>query len=126
MATSTFRDYALDDCSGGTFSIDTSQTDVAVISAADNHPELAIRAELSRELARELGADLLGFIGSPLTCAAVDYEAVNPAVLCVDVEDGQVEVHVSADGQRSCLALTREQVVDLGQRLIVWAGVATN
>lgn len=121
--TATFRDYAFEDLAGGTFSIDTSG-DSAVIRAATNHPEFANEIRLDHGDARELGTSLIRWTRSG---EAVRDWYDERAMLTLDCLDGIATVTVHEDGElESSYTLSDEQAVDLGQRLIVWAGVAVN
>lgn len=119
--TATFRDYAFDDLAGGAFSIDTSGQ-FAVISAATNHPEFAVVVEIDRQQAREIGTSLLQWAGNPTLHAYDDWCATGGVE--VNVIDGEIEITVARSGEISGYEPTTEQAIDLGQRLIVWAGVA--
>jgi len=125
----TFRDYAADSFGGGVFSIKTCGQ-YAELTLALNHPELAVTYKFSRDTARELGTDLLRWSGGPSTCTLepVEYPtiecaaALNGKVLRVEVIDGTV-MFLLRDGSFQATDL---EVIDLAQRLIVWAGVDVN
>lgn len=125
--TSTFIDYAADSFGGGVFSIDTSGNQ-AVLTLALNHPELAVTYRFNRAVARELGTNLLQWNGSHTCCTlepvefdTVSARAVNGLKLRVEVIDGTV-MFLLSDGN---FQATDAEVVDLAQRLIVFAGVDT-
>ena len=117
MATDTFRDYAFESFSGGEFSIETGGDEVALLSLALNHPELKTCYTFDRTIARELGTSLLRWSGGPSTCTI---EPVEFDTLRVEVIDGTV-IFLLPDGQE--FQTTDEEIIDLAQRLIVWAGV---
>lgn len=120
--TATFIDYAADSFGGGVFSIDTSGNQ-AVLTLALNHPELAVAYRFNRAVARELGTNLLQWNGSH-TCSTiepVEFTDTSGDVLRVEVIDGTV-MFLLSDGS---FQATDAEVVDLAQRLIVWAGVDT-
>jgi hypothetical protein len=121
--TSTFRDYAFDSFSGGEFSIETLRS-MAVLRLALNHPEFAEAYYFDHDTARQLGTNLLQWNGSPLTCTIEPVEFIDTAgdVLRVEVIDGDV-MFLLCDGN---LQAADEEVIDLAQRLIVWAGVDMN
>lgn len=124
--TTTFRDYAFESFGGGAFSIDTSSA-TADLTLALNHPEFALTYKFSRAVARELGTNLLQWNGSHTCCTLEPVEfdtvqcavAVNGLKLRVEVIDGTV-MFLLRDGS---FQATDEEVIDLAQRLIVWAGV---
>ena len=124
--TSTFRDYAADSFGGGVFSINTGSK-YAELTLALNHPEFAVTYKFDRRTARHLGTDLLRWSGGTSTCTLepVEYQtiecavAANGKVLRVEVIDGTV-MFLLRDGS---FQATDEEVIDLAQRLIVWAGV---
>ena len=121
--TTTFRDYALDSFGGGEFSIETAGS-MAVLRLALNHPELAEAYYFDRDTARTLGTDLLNWVGGPGTCTLkpVEYTDTSDDVLRVEVIDGTV-MFLLCDGTfQAC----DEEIIDLAQRLIVWAGVDIN
>lgn len=125
--TATFRDYAFENLGGGTFSINTSLASCAIIKVAANHPEFAIAAEFDRNTARQLGTDLLRWTGSPLTCTLerVLYDTANGVPFLVDVTDGEVGISVTPlDKPNEWYNPSDEEVIDIAQRLIVWAGIA--
>lgn len=122
----TFRDYAADSFGGGVFSVDTSG-EYAELTLALNHPEFAVTYKFARDTARELGTDLLRWSGGPGTCTLepVEYQTLNllaSKTLRVEVIDGTV-MFLLRDGS---FQATDEEIVDLAQRLIVWAGVDVN
>jgi hypothetical protein len=127
--TTTFRDYAADSFGGGVFSIDTTGKN-AVLSLALNHPEFTVNYKFDRAVARQLGTDLLRWSGGPGTCTLQPVEyltvdgkvAANGSVLRVEVIDGTV-MFLLSDGT---FQATDEEVIDLAQRLIVFAGVDVN
>lgn len=119
--TTTYRDYAFEDLAGGTFAIDTSG-EHAIIRAATNHPELSFDIEIDRDTARTIGTFLIRCAGNPSLHAYDDFNPTTGA-LEIDVVDGEVDITVALDGEISGYAPTQEQAVDLGQRLITWAGV---
>lgn len=120
--TATFIDYAADSFGGGVFSIDTSGNQ-AVLTLALNHPELAVAYRFNRAVARELGTNLLQWNGSHTACTLepVEFADSSGDVLRVEVIDGTV-MFLLCDGN---FQATDAEVVDLAQRLIVWAGVDT-
>lgn len=127
--TATFRDYAAESFGGGVFSINTSG-DNADLTLALNHPEFAVTYKFSRSVARELGTNLLQWNGSHTchTLKPVEFDTVQAAnygvdhKLSVEVIDGTV-MFLLRDGS---FQATDAEVVDLAQRLIVWAGVDVN
>jgi len=123
MSPTTFRDYAADSFGGGEFSIETAGS-MAVLRLALNHPELAEAYYFDRDTARELGTDLLRWSSSPTTCTLepVGYTDTDDDVLRVEVIDGTV-MFLLCDGS---FQATDPEVIDLAQRLIVWAGVDVN
>lgn len=126
--TSTFIDYAYDSFRGGVFSVDTSGH-TADLKLALNHPEFARTYKFSRAVARDLGTNLLQWNGSHTCCTLepVEFDTVQCAValnglkLRVEVIDGTV-MFLLRDGS---FQATDAEVVDLAQRLIVFAGVDT-
>jgi hypothetical protein len=121
--TSTFRDYAADSFGGGEFSIETNGS-MAVLRLALNHPEFAEAYYFDRDTARQLGTNLLNWVGGPGTCTLepVEYTDTASDVLRVEVIDGTVMFLLSDGNFQAC----DEEVIDLAQRLIVWAGVDVN
>lgn len=127
--TATFRDYAAESFGGGVFSINTSG-ETADLTLALNHPEFALTYKFSRTVARKLGTSLLQWNGSHTCCTLepVEFDTVQCAVaanglrLRVEVVDGTV-MFLLRDGS---FQATDAEVVDLAQRLIVWAGVDVN
>lgn len=130
--TATFIDYACESFRGGVFSIDTGGN-TAVLTLSLNHPEFAVSYEFTRTVGRELGTSLLRWSGSPLCCTidpvefatipVTDYTAAvygGPA-LRVEVMDGTV-MFALRDGQ---FQVGDQELINLAQRLIVWAGVDT-
>lgn len=120
--TSTFIDYAADSFGGGEFSIETNGS-MAVLRLALNHPEFAEAYYFDRDIARQLGTNLLQWNGSHIcsTLEPVEFTDTSGDVLRVEVIDGTV-MFLLSDGN---LQATDAEVVDLAQRLIVWAGVDT-
>jgi hypothetical protein len=120
--TSTFIDYAFDSFGGGEFSIETKGS-MAVLRLALNHPEFAEAYYFDRDTARQLGTNLLQWNGSHTCCTLEPVEFVDTSgdVLRVEVIDGTV-MFLLSDGN---FQATDAEVVDLAQRLIVWAGVDT-
>lgn len=124
METSTtFIDYAFDSFGGGEFSIETKGS-MAVLRLALNHPEFAEAYYFDRDTARELGTNLLQWNGSPLCCTLepVEFTDTSGDVLRVEVIDGTVLFKLQ-DGD---FQAADAEVVDLAQRLIVFAGVDVN
>lgn len=126
--TSTFIDYAADSFGGGVFSVDTSRY-TADLTLALNHPEFSVTYKFNRSVARQLGTNLLQWNGSHTchTLNPVEFDTVqedNYGVdhkLRVEVIDGTVMFLLSDDSFQA----TDAEVVDLAQRLIVFAGVDT-
>ena len=122
MTNATFIDYAADSFGGGEFSIETAGS-MAVLRLALNHPEFAEAYYFDRDTARKLGTNLLNWVGGPGTCTLnpVEYADTSGDVLRVEVIDGTV-MFLLCDGNFQAVD---EEVIDLAQRLIVWAGVDT-
>lgn len=120
--TATFIDYAADSFGGGEFSIETAGS-MAVLRLALNHPEFAEAYYFDRGTARKLGTSLLRWSGSEMcsTLQPVEFVDTEDDVLRVEVIDGTV-MFLLSDGR---FQATDEEVIDLAQRLIVWAGVDT-
>jgi hypothetical protein len=118
--TSTFRDYGADSFGGGEFSIETNGS-MAVLRLALNHSEFAEAYYFDRDTARNLGTSLLRWSGgvSTSTLNPVEFTDTSGDVLRVEVIDCTV-MFLLCDGK---FQATDEEVIDLAQRLIVWAGV---
>lgn len=122
MSTSTFRDYAFESFGGGVFSIETSGEEIALLSVALNHPELTECFTFDRATARDLGTKLLRWSHSATTLDTVEFAPEFGSTnqpLRVDVVDGTVMFLLQDGTFQAC----DEEVIDLAQRLIVWAGV---
>lgn len=121
---STFRDYAADSFGDfSEFSIETRGS-MAVLTLALDDFELAEAYYFDRNTARELGTKLLQWNGSEMTSTLKPVEFTDTVgdVLRVEVIDGTVMFPL-CDGP---LQATDAEVIDLAQRLIVWAGVDLN
>lgn len=120
--TSTFIDYAEDSFGGGEFSIETTGS-MAVLRLTLNHPEFAEAYYFDRDTARQLGTNLLQWNGSHTCCTLepVEFTDTSGDVLRVEVIDGTV-MFLLSDGS---FQATDAEVIDLAQRLIVFAGVDT-
>jgi hypothetical protein len=119
------HEYFVDSPDGGEFSIDTSG-DTAVLRVG-LHPETVSTFAFDRATARELGTSLLRWTGGPTTCTL---DPVAFGELRVEVTDGEAMFLITGPavepwgtGRTAEFPLSDDDVVDLSQRLIVWAGV---
>jgi hypothetical protein len=124
----TFRDYDTDSLDGTTFSVRTEPGLCRVRAQQGTGPSLD--TELDAALAREIGTFILHCAGNESLHAEHAWVGLK-GTFGMYVEDGNVTVTLtdatelpSAYGQYVDRALSYEESVDLGQRLIIWAGVA--
>lgn len=117
-----FRDYSFDldhetylDTSGG----------MATFLFTDPDAGRTVFAQLDRDGAREVGTDLLHWTGSPLTCTLDDvhYTTTNGSEFSITCTDGIPEITIRQDGDTVSFTPQYEAATDIGQRLIVFAGV---
>lgn len=115
-----FIDYAPESATE-IFSLDTSG-DTAVIQCYRDVSHNNI-AELDRDEARELGTTLIAWTHSGLTEGTHNWE-VGHSLLTLDCVDSIATITVHEEGELEAgFELAYEQAVDMGQRLIAWAGV---
>ncbi|WP_301119726.1 hypothetical protein [Mycolicibacterium fortuitum] len=118
--TTTFREYP--SYAGNLYlSVDTNGTTAKLAVRKDDQGEPVV-AELDANTARDLATAMIAFNGS---CTAWTVEPLPYGDLYLDVQDGQVFLTLPGFtpfdlGEGECDPF----VHDLGQRLIVWAGVA--
>jgi len=106
----TFREYT----DGGRYLI--INTGYLIECRLSYHDSLLVRAvEFDHATAREVGTRLLRATGSDSS-----WDTIIAPDLVVTVADGAAFVSIQGSDQ---FALTDADVIDLGQRLIVWAGV---
>lgn len=121
--TATFREYT--DESGAFVILNTDYDQFCRLSAVT---DVAVRtAHLSRDTARLLGTSLIAWSGSPLSCTLEPVRfgsaappGINFADVLVEVLDGEATITLGGLG----FAFEDDDLIDLAQRLIVWAGVA--
>ncbi|OBS01865.1 hypothetical protein A9W98_17940 [Mycobacterium gordonae] len=123
--TATFRDYNADLPEDGEFSVNTSDVahaeivmDINGVRLSDKLTPTAARdmgtfLVRSAERAGESDCEFIGTMGRAFRLSAYDFGDIDFA-LCADGEEGDTFVEFT---------LSTEQAIDLGQRLIVWAGV---
>lgn len=121
--TATYREYT--DEVGTFLIINTDYDQFCRVSAVTD--EQVRTAHLTREVARLLGTSLIAWSGSPLswTLEPVKFgSAVAPGInfadVTVDVQDGEATITLDGLG----FVFEDDDLIDLAQRLIVWAGVA--
>lgn len=122
--TATFREYHADADEDAYLIANTDYVDYCRLSGVTDD---AVRtAHLSRDQARDVGTFILRATGSYSSWADREWET-NPAKLAVSVADGEATVQLGDADEGLFFILNTEDGwdVDLGQRLIAWAGVAS-
>lgn len=122
------RDYATEP--GHVFSLDTTGNIAGFIfGVAEDETHYRVGAGITRDVARELGTDLLGWVHSGLTSTVEDiyYETVNGAKLYAAAVDSICELVIGdTNVPPISFEMNTDVTVDIGQRLIAFAGVNVN
>ena len=125
--TATFRDYTADLPGQATFVVSTPRG-AGYATLQLSFTGRTRTAALDAATARDLGTQLLHWTGNQIiqTLDPVAFPTGNDVELTVDVLDGEATIAIGAalDDAPLSFDLSDEQVTDLAQRLIVWAGVA--
>lgn len=134
--TATFRDYSTS--ASDQFMLDTGTSIAGFIFSflEKTHPEdggtlYRVGAGISRDTARQLGTDLLGWVSSGMTSTLEDvyYETVNGSQLyaaCIDSICELVIKDSSGLVPPVSFEMNTDVTIDIGQRLIAFAGVDIN
>lgn len=127
------RDYATEP--GHKFSLDTTDGGIAgfIFAIVEDGTRYQVGAGIMRDVARQLGTDLLGWVHSGLTSTTEDvyYETVNGSKLYASCIDSICEIVISEGLGTGGLGgvppismeMNSDVTIDIGQRLIAFAGI---
>ena len=122
-STSKQRDYTVSDPQGGHVIITTDRVSAAIsLGVADQSVQVAF----DRDTARDVGTALIAWASSPTVAAYDEWTGTNGAAfeINIDVDGADVEFSAANNGVAMLtFFVTCDDAVDMGQRLIVWAGV---